>query len=729
MNIRNELVINEPTLLEDWDYSRNNEIGLYPDKVTTGSNKKAFWICKNCGNSYPATVKSKSKSKYGCPNCVRKYAGINSRKTKTVGIASLAESHPHLVAEWLECEDESLTPYNATAGSGKRVKWQCQTCNGIYTAIIANRALKNSNCPYCAGIKALSGFNDLATVNPQLAEEWSPRNDSLPSDFLPFSHQKVYWICYAGHEDYLCSIQVRSLGQGCRICASESHTSFPEQAIFYFIKKVFSDAENRYKYADKYEIDIYIPTLAVGIEYNGYFAHKKRAEKDKTKKAVLEQNGIRVLIVKEYKLEKEKHGADYYIRDAYTFEELDLLISHLLLGLCGSIPVSVDVRNQSISIREQYLRSRKENSIVVQMPQLLDEWDYERNGKIKPEFVSFGSNHEYYWICPKCSTSYLASAKKRSAGDGCPYCAGKRVLSGVNDFATRYPELLDEWDYDKNTIAPNEIYGGGRNKVYFKCTKGHSYKRKIDEKIKGQGCPFCAGKQVLSGFNDLLSQKPDLALDWDYSKNNVSPDKVHANSFKKYFWKCHVCGYEWKFAVMQRINCPNCTSANKKINVYTLDGILVGSYIGRQAMCTELNIQLKSFGNISSVCMRKQKTLLSRYVLRYDRDDEFKGHTKAEIQTMIADYLGDAKYDTKQNPYINVYDIVRFEFIATFNGAKELCYALKLPSRSNISTVCQRRQKTILSRYILRYDYDDEFKGLTNSELKNKIQEYLLNPL
>ena len=60
VNIKNELVINEPTLLEDWDFARNNEIGLYPDRVTTGSNKTAFWICKNCGSSYPARLKVKA---------------------------------------------------------------------------------------------------------------------------------------------------------------------------------------------------------------------------------------------------------------------------------------------------------------------------------------------------------------------------------------------------------------------------------------------------------------------------------------------------------------------------------------------------------------------------------------------------------------------------------------------------------------------------------------------
>lgn len=725
MNIRNGFVIDNPELMQEWDYAKNNEIGLKPERVTDGSNKVAYWICLQCGNHYQAMIKNRKRAKYGCPDCVRKFASAESRKTKIAGKSPLSETHPQLAKEWVECVDTLLTPDTVTSGSNKEVKWKCPTCGEIYPANIANRALRKSGCPYCAGIKVLKGVNDLQTVNPELANEWSDRNSISPSEVLPFSHQKVYWKCPAGHNDYPSTVQSRSSGQGCPICASESQTSFPEQAIFYFIKQVYADAINRYKVENKYEIDIYIPSISIGIEYNGYYAHKHREDKDKAKKDILEQKGIKVIFVKEYKVEKEKQNADYYIRTNYNFDDLTTLISRILLDFYGHIPIAVDVKSHSLAIREQYLTCRKENSIFVKMPSLRGEWDYERNGKINPEFVSYGSHSEYYWICPKCSSSYLASAKRRTSGEQCPYCAGKQVLSGVNDLATRYPELLEEWDYTKNKKLPNEVYGGGRKTAYFVCSQGHSYKRQITEKIKGMGCPICAGKKVLAGFNDLLSQKPDLVLDWDYAKNNIAPDKVHANSFKKYYWKCHVCGFEWKFAVMQRIHCPNCTFANKIINVYNFDGSLYGSFNGVVNLCKELGVNSKSHGNVSSVCMRKQKTLLSKYILRYDRDDEFKGHTRDEIKCMIAEFLGGVNYETRQNPFINVYDIMSFQYVATYKGFNELCTNLQLKNKSNISSVCQRRQKTILGRYILRYDYDDEFKGLDATELERKIQDYL----
>lgn len=308
--------------MQEWDYTRNNDIGLYAHRVTTGSNKIAYWICNNCGSSYRATIKHKVKSKYGCPSCVWKHTGINSRETKVVGVDSLAKSHPHLIPEWRECEDNTRTPYNVTAGSSKKVKWQCPNCNGLYTAVIASRALKKSNCPYCAGIKALTGVNDLQTVNPHLAAEWSDKNDRSPTEFLPYSHYRAYWKCPIGHNDYPSTIKARSDGRGCPVCARESQTSFPEQTIYYFIKQVFLDAENRYRYADKTEIDIFIPSLQIGIEYNGYYAHKNRADKDIAKKKFLTDNGVKLFVIKEFKTENEKYGADFYIQSNYDYKSL-----------------------------------------------------------------------------------------------------------------------------------------------------------------------------------------------------------------------------------------------------------------------------------------------------------------------------------------------------------------------------------------------------------------------
>ena len=40
--------------------------------------------------------------------------------------------------------------------------------------------------------------------------------------------------------------------------------------------------------------------------------------------------------------------------------------------------------------------------------------------------------------------------RSRVSGNGCPICAGRQLLAGENDLATRFPELAQEWDRQKN---------------------------------------------------------------------------------------------------------------------------------------------------------------------------------------------------------------------------------------------------------------------------------------
>ena len=67
----------------------------------------------------------------------------------------------------------------------------------------------------------------------------------------------------------------------------ETHSSFPEQALFYYIKAQYSSAINRANFitddGEVLEIDIYIPAFNIGIEYDGVFWHQNRAESDTIK--------------------------------------------------------------------------------------------------------------------------------------------------------------------------------------------------------------------------------------------------------------------------------------------------------------------------------------------------------------------------------------------------------------------------------------------------------------
>ena len=57
-------------------------------------------------------------------------------------------------------------------------------------------------------------------------------------------------------------------------------------------------------------------------------------------------------------------------------------------------------------------------------PELVDEWDYDKNYPVTPDDVSYGSAEKYWWKCKKCGKSYEASPSNRTyRKTACPYCA------------------------------------------------------------------------------------------------------------------------------------------------------------------------------------------------------------------------------------------------------------------------------------------------------------------
>ena len=85
------------------------------------------------------------------------------------------------------------------------------------------------------------------------------------------------------------------------------------------------------------------------------------------------------------------------------------------------------------------------------------------------------------------------SIANRVAGNRCPYCANQKVLAGYNDLATTNPELLEEWDYEKNgSFLPNDFTQSSNKKVWWKCNLGHEWLAAINSRNAGNGCPYCA---------------------------------------------------------------------------------------------------------------------------------------------------------------------------------------------------------------------------------------------
>ncbi|SHK10496.1 zinc-ribbon domain-containing protein [Hespellia stercorisuis] len=203
----NDLKTLYPKLASEWS-DKNHP--LMPTMVSMGSHKKAIWQC-SCGHEWSATVKSRVYGS-GCPYC--------SHNLVMSGFNDLASCFPEIAAEWSE-RNYPLKPDMVTAFKNKKVWWKCSEGHE-WNTLISTRS-GGSNCPYCSGIKLLTGYNDLATRYPVLSEEWSDKNlPVIPTMVNEKSTKNVWWRCNTCGFEWQSVIRARVRGASCPVCAERT---------------------------------------------------------------------------------------------------------------------------------------------------------------------------------------------------------------------------------------------------------------------------------------------------------------------------------------------------------------------------------------------------------------------------------------------------------------------------------------------------------------------------
>ena len=133
----------------------------------------------------------------------------------------LHESNPELVAEWSPRNEKPITAY--TRGSDRKVWWQCAEGHE-WLAPISNRSYGRATaCPACSPVGArmvVSGFNDLATLRPELAAEWHPTKNTLsPTEVSRGSRKRAWWLCRECGREWEAVIKNRTVrNTGCPSC-------------------------------------------------------------------------------------------------------------------------------------------------------------------------------------------------------------------------------------------------------------------------------------------------------------------------------------------------------------------------------------------------------------------------------------------------------------------------------------------------------------------------------
>ena len=206
-----------------------------------------------------------------------------------------------------------------------------------------------------------------------------------------------------------------------------------------------------------------------------------------------------------------------------------------------------------------------ETDLASWFPALAKEWHPTKNLPLTPDHVLPGSERKVWWRCKKGHEWCVSVQARTLDGTGCPVCAGRKILAGENDMASRFPEIASEWHPTKNgNLQPTQISPVSKRRVWWICPRGHEYLSAVGMRtMRKSGCPYCAGKKVLAGFNDLATTYPQIAAQWHPNLNGaLTPQMVTAGSHKKAWWICTE-GHVWKAFIYSRTGkhqrgCPVC---------------------------------------------------------------------------------------------------------------------------------------------------------------------------
>ena len=351
----NSISVMRPELVPEWS-PRN--LPLTPDNVSYGSNK-LYWWKGSCGHEWQTSAKARSCGEK-CPICsnARIIAGLNDLNTL----------EPDLAKEWSD-KNLPLQPSMVGPGTHKKVIWR-GSCGHEWTASVRSR-VRGTGCPYCSHNIVLPGFNDLQTLHPEVAAEWSPKNLPLqPSQVTAYSNKKMWWRCDKGHEWYAL-ISTRSYGSKCPYCSG----------ILTF--QDFNDFQTLH------------PELAAEwSERNGTLTPDKI---------------------------NDKSPKNVWWRCRACGYEWRAVVKARVKGL--KCPVCADR-----AVLEGY------NDLATTDKALLKEWPYELNADVEPTKITRNSLRPVWWRCKYGHTWKEKIAKRTIEGERCPVCE--------EEFARVLPQLL-----------------------------------------------------------------------------------------------------------------------------------------------------------------------------------------------------------------------------------------------------------------------------------------------
>jgi len=239
-------VASDSRLAFEYNIKRNKNVSI--KSITTGSQRRVWWKCKDCGNEWRNSPSNRYRFNQDCGFCAKNSAHSD-------GVGSMLETHPQMAMEIHPTKNGDLDPKNVLAGTNKKINWLCSKCDHEWEASGSTRVTcwntASRGCGYCSGnFLHSSKINSMKHTHPHLCEEWHPtKNGNLSTDnIIAGTNRMLHWICSLCKHEWQGSGASRTsrIGMGCPKCSPGGfRKDLP--AVYYVMKISMNDVILSYK--------------------------------------------------------------------------------------------------------------------------------------------------------------------------------------------------------------------------------------------------------------------------------------------------------------------------------------------------------------------------------------------------------------------------------------------------------------------------------------------------
>ena len=371
---------------------------------------------------------------------------------------------------------------------------------------------------------------NFAAHYPHLLDEWDyEKNQKKPDQFTPKSGQRMWWICRKcghNHQTQICN-KIRPSNTKCKNCLG---------------KVPHSDGHN---------------SLAT----------------------------LRPILVKDWY--DERSPKEFQVGSSYRARWKCHTCEHIWHT---QISKRVELNRRCLSCTGQQAHSSGGDSVKVKNPELMDEWNDDRD----PATFLPGSSVKVDWKCRDCNNEWPMQIKKRTGGEqgnsGCNFCNGPggkhaRVVhsNGHNSMRNTDDLMTREFHPTLNgKHTPDNLIAGTNEKLWWICSQDCDYiegakcenvwRNTGAHRVGGQKCPVHNGGLHPDGRNSLRTLIPKLMGEWDFERNtDLLPDEVTISSGRKAHWICKECNGKWYAIIANRSIGHGCSACKKKTQKILFD--------------------------------------------------------------------------------------------------------------------------------------------------------------